>query len=158
VSQVITVAALARAAWMVFFRAREPYESHESARPGMVAGFAALAGLCVAFGVLPSLLLPKVLDPAAGWLLAPDGYARSVLHGGGETAPPHVSFDYLEPTLLVTIAVTVVLGLALAWRYAGRRSPSFVRPLQVVHTGSVNDYALFLVSGVVAVCAGLAIR
>ncbi|MGW5359244.1 complex I subunit 5 family protein [Actinopolymorpha pittospori] len=156
ISQVVTVAALSRAAWLIFFRRRsERYPSRESARPGMVAGFAALAVLCVAFGVAPAVLLPKVMAPAAGWLLEGERYAHAVLAGGGQVGRLPLSFDYLAPATVLVVVGTVVVGVLLAWRYAGGRTPRFVEPLRRLHTGSVNDYATFLVVGLIVVCAGL---
>ncbi|MET9021734.1 proton-conducting transporter membrane subunit [Actinopolymorpha sp. NPDC004070] len=157
-SQAVTVAALGRATWRVFFGpARGPAPAGESARPGMVAGFLALATLCVAFGAVPELLLDRVLGPAADWLLDAGDYGRSVLAGGGHvTLGPALTFDYLAPKSLLVALATAAVGVLLARRYAGDRVPGgLVTPLRRLHTGSVNDYASFLVAGLLLVCGGL---
>ncbi|HEU5158236.1 MAG TPA: proton-conducting transporter membrane subunit [Streptosporangiaceae bacterium] len=92
-AQVITVAALGRAAWLAFFRPRaEAYGEMERLHPGMVTGFAALSACCVASGVAPRFALDHVLGPAAGSLLRPARYAAAVLSGSGTTQPPPIPF------------------------------------------------------------------
>ena len=60
VAQMITIAALGKAAWLAFFRRRaEDYPPLEPLRPGMVAGLASLAACCVVFGVLPRFFLDR---------------------------------------------------------------------------------------------------
>jgi multicomponent Na+:H+ antiporter subunit D len=156
-AQVVTVAALARAAWLAFFQPRESdYEVSEPLRPGMAAGFGALATLCVAFGVLHGLLLPHVLAPAAGWLADGPAYGHAVLAGGGTLRTRALDFVYLDPILLVTVLVTAAAGLALAYRVMrGDRAARLLRPLTALQTGSVNDYAAYLVVGLLVVCATL---
>jgi multicomponent Na+:H+ antiporter subunit D len=54
---VLTIAA-ARATYLAFFRRRDDeYDPMERMRPGMLVAFGALAAGCVAFGVLPGLVL-----------------------------------------------------------------------------------------------------
>jgi multicomponent Na+:H+ antiporter subunit D len=160
VAQLLSVAALARAAYLAFFRRRpEPYGELGRLKPGMAAGFGVLAALCVAAGVLAGPLRDRVAAPAAGWLLDAPGYAGAVLHGGGRHAAPHVPFAWGDPTELLLLAVCLVGGLLLA--VAAVRRPAAVagllRPVRAVQTGSVNDYAGYLAAGVVAVAAVLLI-
>lgn len=54
VAQVLTIAALARATYLAFFRRREDeYDPIERMRSGMLIAFGTLDVGCVAFGVLP---------------------------------------------------------------------------------------------------------
>jgi multicomponent Na+:H+ antiporter subunit D len=49
-----------------------------------------------------------------------------------------------------------VLGLLLAWWYVRRsREPRPITWLRALHTGSVNDYAAYSVTGLVVVAAAL---
>ena len=65
VAQVITIAALGKAAWMAFFRpAAEGHGRLEPLRPGMLAGLTSLAGCCVVFGAFPQFFLQTVMAPA----------------------------------------------------------------------------------------------
>src|SRR5215469_2858062 len=81
-AQVITIAALGKAAWLAFFRPRADGYGHlEPLRPGMLAGLGSLAACCVVFGVLPRFFLDTVMAPAAASLLHPARYAAGVLSG-----------------------------------------------------------------------------
>jgi multicomponent Na+:H+ antiporter subunit D len=154
-ADVVTFAALSRAAWQAFFRPRpEPYEHEQPLQPGMTAALATLGALCVAFGLLPRLLLERMMAPAAG-LLQADTYATAVLGAARRLATAPVSFSYTSADAVLSLAVTLVLGGALAWRAATWRQPSPLRALRAVHTGSVNDYAAYLVAGIVLVVAVL---
>jgi multicomponent Na+:H+ antiporter subunit D len=155
-SQVITIAALGRAAWLAFFRPRE--EAHgelEQLRPGMLAGLASLAGCCVAFGVAPSFFLDTVMAPAAGGLLHPGQYAGDVLAGAGRLTSVSVSFSYLSPGEIAATAGCLAAGVALGWAYLRVREPAPVRVLRALHNGSANDYAAYAVTGTLAVVAVL---
>ena len=156
-AQVITIAALGKAAWLAFFRPRaEDYPRLEPLRPGMVAGLASLAACCVVFGVLPRFFLGAVMAPAAASLLHPARYARGVLTGLARLPvlrlPP---FDYVSPVELTTLVACATAGAALAWAYLRVREPAPVRLLRAAHTGSVNDYAAYAVAGMLAVIAVL---
>lgn len=71
-AQVITIAALGRAAWLAFFRPRAgEYQWREQLRPGMLAGLAGLGALCIAFGAAGSIVLRRLMAPAAASLLNP---------------------------------------------------------------------------------------
>ena len=75
-AQVITVAALGRAAYLAFYRARaDDYEHLEPLRTGMRATLIGLGAACVAFGVLSGLVVRRVAAPAASILLNPADYA-----------------------------------------------------------------------------------
>ncbi len=156
-AQVITIAALGKAAWLAFFRPRaEDYPRLEPLRPGMVAGLGSLAACCVVFGVLPQFFLDSVMAPAAASLLHPARYASGVLTGLARLPalrlPP---FDYVSPVELTTLVACAAAGAALAWAYLRAREPAPVRLLRAAHTGSVNDYAAYAVAGMLAVIAVL---
>jgi multicomponent Na+:H+ antiporter subunit D len=160
-AQVVTIAALARAAWLAFFRRREePLDHLEPLRPGMRVAFGTLAAGCVAFGVLPFSILRHVAGAAAGALLSGGGltYAHDVLHGGGAVPRLAVSFTYLDPVELLTVAGTTLAGLALAAVYIRRPEPAPIRALRALHNGSANDYAAYGVIGVIATLATMVLR
>jgi multicomponent Na+:H+ antiporter subunit D len=155
-AQVITIAALGKAAWLAFFRRRaRDHGTLEPLRPGMVAGLASLAGCCVAFGVLPQFFLGSVMAPAAASLLYPAQYARGVLTGLARLPALHVPFDYVSPGELASVAGCAAAGIMLAGAYLRAREPAPVRLLRAAHTGSVNDYAAYAVAGMLAVIAVL---
>jgi multicomponent Na+:H+ antiporter subunit D len=150
-AQVITIAALGRAAWLAFFRPRaEPYGELEPLKPGMVAGLAILAACCVAFGVLPQFLITAVMAPAAASLLHPALYAAGVLGGISHLPVPHLLFDYVSPAELASVAACTVAAAGAAWGYLRIAEPAPVRALRRAHTGSVNDYAAYAVAGLLA--------
>jgi multicomponent Na+:H+ antiporter subunit D len=157
VAQIVTVAALGKAAWQAFFRRRdEPHERDAPLRPGMIVGLALLAGACVGFGVLPGAVLGHLVDPAAAALLHPMGYGASVLLRPRHIGTVAVSFDYVSPVDLLGVAGTVLLAVPLARLAMRRGSDERVQAaLRRVQTGSVNDYAGYLVAGLVVVAAVL---
>jgi multicomponent Na+:H+ antiporter subunit D len=156
VAQVITIAALGKAAWLAFFRPRaDGYGRLEPLRPGMVAALASLAACCVAFGVLPRFFLDTVMAPAAASLLHPARYAAGVLSGVARLPVPHVPFDYLSPGEFASVAAGTAAAALVGWGYLRAREPAPVRVLRGVHTGSVNDYAAYAVAGLLAVIAAL---
>jgi multicomponent Na+:H+ antiporter subunit D len=156
VAQVITIAALGKAAWLAFFRPRaEGYGDLEPLRPGMVAGLASLAVCCVAFGAFPQFFLGNVMAPAAAGLLHPARYAAGVLSGAARLPVLRVPFDYVSPGELVSVAAGTVAAAALAWHYLRIAEPAPVRALRRAHTGSVNDYAAYAVAGLLAVIVAL---
>jgi len=156
VAQVITIAALGKAAWLAFFRPRASgREALEPLRPGMVAALASLAACCVVFGVLPRFFLDSVMAPAAASLLHPARYAAGVLTGLARLPVPHLPFDYVSPAELIALVACAAAGAALAWAYLRTREPAPVRVLRAAHTGSVNDYATYAVAGMLAVIAVL---
>jgi len=158
-AQIITVAALGRAAWLAFFRPRaESYDRMERLHPGMITGFATLATCCVVAGVAPQFALEHVLAPATGSLLHPLRYAAAVLSGQGATPVPHIPFHYLEPAQLLTIAGSLVAGALVAfWYLRVRAEPLPVRLLRAAHNGSANDYAAYAVGGILIAITVLAI-
>jgi multicomponent Na+:H+ antiporter subunit D len=156
IAQVITIAALGKAAWLAFFRRRtEDYPPLEPLRPGMVGGLASLAACCVVFGVLPQFFLDSVMAPAAASLRYPAQYARGVLTGLARLPTLHLPFDYASPGELVSVAGCAAAGAALAWAYLRTREPGPVRLLRAAHTGSVNEYAAYAIAGMLAVIAVL---
>jgi multicomponent Na+:H+ antiporter subunit D len=165
-AQVVTVAALARAAWLGFYRRRsEPYEHLERTRPGMRVALSALAAGCVGFGAFAAWIVPHLVAPAASELVAPATYARGVLSGAAVVVHHSVAKPYLSLPDVLTSLLTVAAGLALAaivLRRGGRTGDEpgdlrVLRPLRALHTGSVNDYAAFLAVGTVGVVVPLLI-
>jgi multicomponent Na+:H+ antiporter subunit D len=157
-AQVITMAALGRAAWLAFFRRRaEDYEWRESLRPGMLAGFASLGACCVAFGVAGPVVLARLMAPAASGLLHPGQYAAAVLSGSARLAALRIPFDYFSPAELSSVAASVAGAAALAWGYLRMREPRVIRGLRAIHTGSANDYAAYAIAGTLAAVAVLSL-
>ena len=149
VAQVITIAALGKAAWLAFFRPRaRGYPPLEPLRPGMVAGLASLAGCCVVFGVLPQFFLGSVMAPAAASLLYPARYAAGVLTGLARLPALHVPFDYLAGGIWPRGPAP-----ARAPRSAGRtRARTGAGPAAACCAHRlVNDYAAYVVAGTLAV-------
>ena len=158
IAQVITIAALGRAAWLAFFRPRaEGHGKLERLRPGMLAGLGSLAGCCLAFGVAPRFFLDTVIAPAAAGLLNPARYAGAVLSGGGRLPPLSIPFDYASPGELASAVAGLAIAGALAWAYLRIREPAPVRVLRAAHNGSANDYAAYAVTGTLAVIAVLSL-
>lgn len=158
VAQVITMAALGRAAWLAFFRRREEdYDWQEDLRPGMVAGLSSLGVLCVAFGVGGSLVLRHLMSPAAASLLYPARYAGGVLTTFARLPHLHIPFAYISAAELGSVAGTVIVATALAWGYLRTKEPLAVRLLRAAHNGSVNDYAAYAVAGLLAVITVLSV-
>jgi hypothetical protein len=99
-AQVLTIAALGRAAWLAFYRRRDPdaeFGRDQKLHPTMVASLGLLAAGCVAFGAFPTALIGDFAAPAAGALLHPTAYAHGVLASGGPLSTVAVSFDYVSP-------------------------------------------------------------
>jgi multicomponent Na+:H+ antiporter subunit D len=156
VAQVVTVAALARAAYLGFYRRRpERYAHLEPTRAGMRFSLLTLAASCVAFGVLPGPVVHRVAAPAAGLLLHPGAYALAALGAPVQIDPVHLALPYANPADWAITAVEVALGLALAAWVVRRTEPKPLTWLRRVHTGSVNDYATFSAAGFVLAAAVL---
>jgi len=164
VAQVLTIAALGKATWQAFYRrlpAGVEHERDERLHPGMVVTLAVLATGCVAFGVFPTFVLDHLAAVAAGVLLHPAAYAHGVLAQGGAVPSMPVPFDYTYWSDILVVGCTVVAAVPVAMagmRWAGTRP---VVALRRVQTGSVNDYAAYLVVGLltaVLVLAGTALR
>jgi multicomponent Na+:H+ antiporter subunit D len=152
-AQVLTIAALGRAAYVAFYRRRsDDYDHLEPLRPGMRVTLLSLGAACVVFGVLPGVVVDRVAAPAASVLLHPAAYAQAVLARGGDVPPLPVSFSYGNAGDLLLTAVTVVVGVALAVGYLRIPEPVPIRWLRAAHTGSVNDYAALATAGVIT-CA-----
>jgi multicomponent Na+:H+ antiporter subunit D len=154
IAQVLTIAALGRAAWLAFYRRRDPeaeFERDEKLHPTMVASLGLLAAGCVAFGAFPTVLIGDFAAPAAGALLHPAAYAHGVLASGGPVSTVAVSFDYVSPIGLLTVLGTVLVAIPVAllgMRWNGSRVVVVFRRVQ---SGSVNDYVGYLVAGLIVV-------
>lgn len=160
-AQVITVAALTRAAYLAFFRRRkEEWTDLAPLHPGMVSSWAVLGAGCIAFGVFPYQVLRHIAEPAAGSLLSAQTYANGLLSGDGAHLPiPKVSFSYFSGADLGTALGTVAAGLILAWWYVRRAAePRPVTWLRALHNGSVNDYVAYLSLGGIATVLTLLAR
>jgi multicomponent Na+:H+ antiporter subunit D len=157
VAQILTVAALARPTYLAFFRRRDDdYDTLERSSPGMLISFGTLAAGCVALGVAPSLVLDHVVAPAASILLHPSVYAHAALATGTTLPVTPITFDYFAPSELLIGLGTVVGGLLVAWWYVRReREPRPVTLLRALHTGSVNDYAMYAAGGFFVVITAL---
>ena len=152
IAQVLTMAALGKAAWQAFFRPRREdaeFERDERLHPGMAVSLVLLSAGCLVFGVLPYPLLHSVASPAAGALMHPALYAHGVLASGGPLRSSSVSFVYFDPGDLLTVLGTVILAVPVA--RAGMRwsESSPVTLLRRIQTGSANDYAGYLIGGVI---------
>jgi multicomponent Na+:H+ antiporter subunit D len=157
-AQVITVAALGRAAWLAFFRRpAQDVRPRERLRPGMLAGLAGLSSCCVVFGAAGPVVLRTLMAPAASGLLHASRYASGVLSGQAPLGPLPVSFDYLSPGELISVTATVAVAAVLAWGYLRRREPAVISWLRAIHTGSANDYAGYAMAGTLAVIAVLSL-
>jgi multicomponent Na+:H+ antiporter subunit D len=157
-AQIITIAALGRAAWLAFFRRREqPYEGLEPLKPGMLTGFASLGLCCVAFGVVPKFFLEHVMAPAASSLLHPARYVGAILARAGSVPRLNIAFDYVDPGQFIEVAATVAAGAALAFWYLRTREPAPVRALRALHNGSANDYTAYAVAGILMLITVLTI-
>ncbi|HEU5007389.1 MAG TPA: proton-conducting transporter membrane subunit [Jatrophihabitantaceae bacterium] len=155
VAQVITVAALARATWLGFYRRREEeYEQLERTPIGMRIALFVVGSACIVFGIFPSQFVERVVGPAASILLDPSGYSHAVLAGSGTVPASSLVFDYGKASDLITTAIEIGIGLLVAAVYLRIREPRPVTWLRRLHTGSVNDYAAYLAGGI-ALAAGI---
>jgi multicomponent Na+:H+ antiporter subunit D len=156
IAQIFTVAALGKATWQAFFRrATSDPGKDEPLRPGMLVALLLLGGACLAFGVLPDLLLPKLAGPAAGGLLAAPAYTRDILAGGGRLPSFRAAFDYFDTAELAAVAATALVAYPVGRLILSRRCAKAMTIIRSVQSGTVNDYASYLVVGLVAVLATL---
>lgn len=154
-AQVITVGALGKATWQAFFRRpqRDSYERDERLRPGMLMALVGLGGGCVAFGVLPSVLLPDMVVPAASSLLHPGLFAHALLASHGLLPQVKATFDYFDPVEILTAVAIIFAALPLARSVLSRRAHKVVTLVRRIQTGLVNDYAAYQALGLIACLA-----
>jgi len=156
VAQVVTIAALGRAAWLAFLRPRsEEYERSERLHPGMITGLAGLSVCCFAFGVVPRFVLDRLMAPAAAGLLHAADYSRAVLSGSGRLPETTIPFNYTDTLELVVTIVSILIAAAVATIYLRVKEPAPIRLLRAAHTGSVNDYAGYAAAGAIILIAAL---
>ncbi len=156
VAQIITVAALGRAAYLTFYRRRRGDYAHlEPLRTGMRVTLSVLGAACIAFGVLAEVVVARVAAPSASVLLDAGTYAHGVLAGAADVPHLAVTFSYGNATDWLVALGTAAFGAALAAVYVRVPEPRPIRVLRAVHTGSVNDYAGFAAAGLLAVVAVL---
>jgi multicomponent Na+:H+ antiporter subunit D len=154
VAQVITIAALGKAAWVAFYRPRqskEDFERDDQLHPGMTIALGTLSAACVAFGVRPNFVLAHIASPAASALLHPVAYARGVLASGGTIPHLLVTFDYVSPLGLTTVVGTVLLAVPVGRAALRFEHSTPVELLRRIQSGSVNDYAAYAVAGILVV-------
>ena len=155
-AQLVTIAALGRAAWLAFVRPRpEEYEQSERLKPGLLTGLLGLSSCCVAFGVVPRFVLDRIMAPAASTLLHPQSYAAAVFAGHGPLPDLTIPFDYADVTELTVGALSLIAAALLAIAYLRVKEPAPIRLLRAVHNGSVNDYAAYATAGMILLVAAL---
>jgi multicomponent Na+:H+ antiporter subunit D len=156
-AQVLTVAALGKATWQAFYRRPrgQKYERDEKLRPGMFISLSVLGGGCVLFGVLPSVLLRDLAAPTAAGLLAPAAYAQDILAAGGPLPSLRVSFHYFDGREISTVIGIVLGALPVGLLVLSDKARPIVSRIRSVQTGSVNDYAAYLVVGLVGTVVAL---
>jgi multicomponent Na+:H+ antiporter subunit D len=156
-AQILTVAALGRAAYLGFYRRRaDDYDHLEPTRTGMRVALIALSIGCVAFGILAKPFVQHIAGPAAAGLLDPAGYAAGALGQTVALGASAAHFDYLRTSTIALVVAELALGavvLTLAVRQNG--VPRAVAWLRRIHTGSINDYAMFAGLGIIAVACAL---
>jgi|SRR5579863_606067 len=157
IAQIVTMAALGRAAWQAFVAhpSNEELAHNEDLRPGMIVALTALALGCLAFGIFPTFALSHFAAPAASALLHPGDYGRAVLASGGAIPKLRVSFDYWNPGDLVAVASTILLAIPCAM-LAVSKGHTTMAVRRRIQDGSVNDYASYLVSGMLIMLVVLA--
>ena len=121
----------------------------------MTAALWALGAGCAIFGVVARWAVDRIGSPAAAALLRGRLYARGVLSGFAQIPQTTVRFSWFSWSEIIGVVVTVLAGIAIA-----RRSlePSRSRPILVLRgwqSGSVNDYATYLVLGMLLAIAFL---
>ncbi|GAA5195865.1 proton-conducting transporter membrane subunit [Rugosimonospora acidiphila] len=156
-AQAITVAALGKAVLAFFRRQRNPYARDERLRPGMRAALLLIAGACLTLGVAPEWVLNNLIEPASAALSDAPAYTHAVLSGGGQVDPHRISYHYLNPLELALLPATVVLAAPLIWLARRYRDSQAIRRVRSVQTGSVNDYASYLVVGLLVTVASTAL-
>jgi multicomponent Na+:H+ antiporter subunit D len=152
-AQAVTVAALGKAVLAFFRRRRSEYSRDERLLPGMLAALLLLAGGCLVIGVFPEWPLDHVVAPASGALRDAPGYAHALLHGGGRVTTGRVPYHYLSALELALVPVTVVVAAPLIWLATRYRDSRAVARVRSVQTGSINDYAGYLVLGLLITIA-----
>jgi multicomponent Na+:H+ antiporter subunit D len=156
-AQAVTVAALGKAVLALFHRQRDDYPRDERLLPGMLAALLLLAGACLLMGVFPEWLLGHLVAPASTALRNAPGYAHALLSGGGPVGTGHVAYHYLDALELTLVPVTVAVAAPLIWlalRYRDSRAAARIRSVQ---TGSINDYAGYLIAGLLITIATISL-
>lgn len=154
-AELLSAAALLRAAWQAFFAAPSDHVRTTEPRrlsPVSVVGLTALAGGCLAFGLFPTKWLGGIAEPAAGVLSHPDRYADAVTRGAQRVvqfAPAHIPGSFASPEVAISTVCVLVFGaLAAWWRIRSNVDPAPIALLRRLHTGSMNDYATYWLLGV----------
>ena len=83
-------------------------------------------------------------------------YGHAVLAGAARIPHVHLGLNYFDPQELVTVAISIAIGLTLATVYVRVNKPGPMTLLRRIQNGSVNDYAAFAVVGLLCTLAVLA--
>lgn len=148
-AQCLTVGALGKATWQAFFRAarKKSFEHAEKLRPGMVLSLAGLSGSCLAFGLLPGVLVPATAAPAAATLLHPGDFAAAVLASKGVIPLTVASFDYFDLREILIVIGVIAAAWPLARVVTSKRARPWTNRLRALMSGSINDYAAYQAVG-----------
>jgi hypothetical protein len=73
-----------------------------------------LATAAIALGVFPDWVIDHIASPAASSLLHAGIYSHAVLAGAARIPRFHVALNYFDPQELITVAISIALGLTLA--------------------------------------------
>ena len=100
----------------------------------MSAALWLLGAAAVALGVFPDWVIDHIAAPAASSLLHAGAYSHAVLTGAARIPQLHLAFNYFDPQELVTVAITIALGLPLAAVYLRVSEPAPITLLRRMHT------------------------
>jgi multicomponent Na+:H+ antiporter subunit D len=156
-AQAVTVAALGKVVLAFLRPQHNPYARDERLRSGMLAALLLLAGSCLTIGIFPEWVLDNLVAPASAALPDASGYAHAVLSGGGRVAAGDVPYRYINVQELILLPVTLALAGPLIWLARRYRDSDVVMRIRSVQTGSVNDYAGYLVIGLLVTVASTAL-
>jgi multicomponent Na+:H+ antiporter subunit D len=156
-AQAITVAALGKVVLAFLRRQRSPYARDERLAVGMVSALVLLAAACLTMGIFPEWVLRHLVQPASSAMRDAPGYAHAVLSGGGRISVAEVPYRYLQPMELALVPATLALAVPLIWLALRYRDSDAVARIRSVQTGSVNDYAGYLVVGLLVTVASTAV-
>jgi multicomponent Na+:H+ antiporter subunit D len=156
-AQAVTVAALGKVVLAFLRRQRSPYARDERLAVGMVSALVLLAAACLTMGIFPEWVLRHLVQPASSAMRDAPGYAHAVLSGGGRISVAEVPYRYLQPLELALVPATLALAVPLIWLARRYRDSDALARIRSVQTGSVNDYAGYLVVGLLVTVASTAV-
>jgi multicomponent Na+:H+ antiporter subunit D len=157
-TEILTIAALARATWLVFFRTQpRPARTDRGPNAGMLVGFGLLSVLSITFGVVAPLLVHTVGRAASAALLAPAHTSATILGARSRVPAPTIPYEFVTLIDVVTVVGMLAAGIAIAVWILRRGVPAPVRWIRAVHTGRVQDDAAALLAGFVLVVLAVAL-